>query len=245
MVTAAAELPAPRDDAPPSPLALLFAPDRAMDRQARVGRARWYLVFAMVCSLLLSAALVLRVDAQSSTLRRLEMTGQLKGMSDRQLADETHNAERVFAVTTIAKGALGPPVALGSACLALLALSWFFRGRIKGSAVAPVAAATLVPGAVADLLDAGVAFMHAAMPPEGVPLAPRTLSALLPLVGQPLMGPWAKLGGAVDIFSLWAAVMMGYGLAAGGQVPKRTAVVGTMVAWVCWRLLTQVAAAGG
>jgi hypothetical protein len=231
-------------DGRPSPPALLFAPDRAMERQARVGRARWFLLFAWLCSLLLAAALAARVDAASSTLRKLEMSGQLKDMSDRQLADEIRSAERVFQVVSVAKGVVGVPLQLGLACVALLALAWFFRGRVKGSAVVPVAAATLLPGAIANLLDAVSAFRHAALPPEGVPLAPRSVSAALLLLGRPLMEPWARLGSAFDFFSLWAAVMMGYGVVAVAQIPRRSALVGTLIAWVCYQLLTHVAMGG-
>jgi len=222
-------------------LALLFAPDRGMEHQARVGRARWFFLMAWLCSILLGAALAYRVDARSSTLRRLEMSGQLQSMSDRQIADETRSAERVAQVGSIAKGVVAVPVQLGLTCVALLVLCWFFRGRVKGSAVVPVAAAGLVPGAIANLIDALSAFRLASLPPEGVALGPRSLSALLLLYGRPLMEPWVKLGNALDFFSLWAAVMMGFGVAAVGQVPRRTALAGTLVAWVCYRLLTNVA----
>lgn len=236
---------APATEGAPSPIALLFAPDRAMDRQAKVGRVLWFLLFAWAAGLLLGAALAYRVDARSSTLKKLEMAGQLQSMSDRQIADETRNAERISQVVSVAKGVFGAPVQLGQACVAILILVWFLRGRVKGSAVAPVAAATLLPGAAANLLDAVSAFQHAALPPEGAPLAPRSIGALLPLVGRPLMEPWSKLANAFDLFSLWAAVMMAYGVMAAGQVPRRRALVGTLIAWVCYRLLTQVAAAGG
>jgi hypothetical protein len=228
-------------DTPRSPLALLFAPDRAMERQAKVGRARWFFLFAWLCSLLLAGAIAYRVDARSSTLRKLEMSGQLQGMSERQIAEDTRSAERVSMVATLAKGAVGVPVRLGLACASILALCWFFRGRVKGSAVLPVAATTLIPTAIADLVDAVTAFRHTALPPEGVPLAPRSLSALLLLLDRPLMGPWLKLGHALDFFSLWSAAMLAYGVAAVGQVPRRTALVGTLIAWVCYRLLTNVA----
>lgn len=231
-------------EAGPSPFALLFAPDRGMERQARVGRALRFFLFAWLCALLLGAALAYRVDAKSSTLRKLEMSGQLQTMSDRQVADETHNAERVAVVTSIAKGVVGVPLSLGSTCVSVLALVWFLRGRIKGSAVVPVAAATLLPGAIANLLDAVSAFRHAALPPEGVPLAPRSLSAILPFFGHPLMGPWLKVGGALDFFSLWAAVMLAFGVAAVGQIPRRNALLGTLAAWVCYQLLTNVAMSG-
>jgi hypothetical protein len=222
----------------------MFAPDRSMERQARVGRARWCLLFAWLCSLLLGAALAVRVDAESSTLRKLEMSGQLQGMSDRQLADEIRNAERVSEVVSIAKGVVGVPLRLGFACVALLFLAWFFRGRVKGSAVVPVAAATLLPGAIADLLDAVSAFRHVALPPEGVPLAPRSLGAVMSLLGHSLVEPWTKLGSALDFFSMWAAVMMGYGVVAIAQVQRRNALVGTLIAWACYQLLIHVAMAG-
>ncbi len=231
-------------DALRSPFVLLFAPDRGMERQARVGRARWFFLFAWLCSVLLGAAMAYRVDARSSTLRKLEMSGQLQTMSDRQIADETRSAERVFQVGSIAKGVVGAPVQLGLACLSVLALVWFFRGRIKGSAVVPVAATTLLPGAIATLMDAVTALRHTTLPPDGVPLGPRSLSAALALLGRPLPFPWVKFGDALDFFSLWAAVMLGFGVASVGQVPRRTAVVGTLVAWICFRLLTNVAIKG-
>jgi hypothetical protein len=237
----AAQHETPAGSAPGSPFGLLFAPDRAMQRQALAGRARWFFLFAWLCSILLGAALAYRVDARSSTLRKLEMSGQLKSMSDRQIADEARNATRVAQVTRIAGGIAATPVQLGLTCLAVLALCWFLRGRIKGSAVAPVAGAALVPGAIANVVDTVFAFRHATLPPDGVPLGPRSLSAALALAGRPLMGPWVKLGNALDFYSLWAAVMLAFGVAAVGQLPKRNALACTLVAWVCYRLLTNVA----
>ncbi|NUQ74630.1 MAG: hypothetical protein HUU21_13835 [Polyangiaceae bacterium] len=236
--------PAPKDDRAPSPFALLFAPDRSMERQARIGKARYLLLFAWICSTLAGVALALRVDAASSTLRKLEMSGQLKSMSERQIAEDILSAERVFQVISIAKGITSAPLSLGLACLALLVLAWFFRGRIKGSAVAPVAAASLLPGAIANLLDAAITFRHAAIPPEGVPLMPRSLSAALTLVGRPLTEPWIKLGNALDFISLWAAIILGFGIVAAAQVPKRTAIIGTLIAWICYQLLAHVATGG-
>jgi len=227
-----------------SPFAVLFAPDRGMAEQARSGRVLWFFLFAWFCSILLGSALAYRVDARSSTLKNLEQAGQLATMSDRQIADETHKAERIAQVGKVALGVVKPPLQLGLTCVALLGLGWFFRGRIRGSAVAPVAAASLLPGGIADLVDAITAFRHAALPPDGIPLAPRTLSAIFAAAGHPPAGALFKLGNALDFFSLWAAVMLGFGLAAAGRLSKRTALVGTLVAWACYRLLSHVAAGG-
>ncbi len=223
------------------PLLVLFAPDKGMDRQAKVGGARWFFLVAWLCSLLLGAALSYRVDAHDSTLRKLDESGQLKTMSDRQIAEETKSAERVAQVGNIAKAAVATPVNLALACLSLLILCWFFRGRVKGRGVVPVAAATLLPGAMANLMDSVIAFRHVTLPPEGFLLGPRSLSAVLSLSGRSLSEPWVRFGNGLDFFSLWAAVMLGYGVSAVGQVPKKYALPGTLIAWVCVRLLTHVA----
>lgn len=225
-------------------LALLFASDRAMDLHAKIGRARWFFLVAWLCSLLLGAALAYRVDARAATLANLDEAGELQNMSDRQLAEAQTSAERVFQVSSIAKGAVRAPVQLGSACLAILLLCWFFRGKVKGSAVVPVAATTLMPGAIANLIDAITVFRRVSVSPDAASLAPRTLTDALAIAGRPLMPPMIKLGNALDFYSLWAAVILAFGIASVGQVPRRTAVIGTLVAWVCYRLLTNVATGG-
>src|SRR5262249_16008182 len=154
---------------------LLFSPDRDMERQARAGRAVWFLLFAWLCAIALATVLAMRVDAHTITLAKMEESGQLQGASDRQIAEESRNAERVFQVASIAKATVGVPVNRGLACLAVLFLVWFFRGRVTGSAVVPVAASTLVPGSIANLIDAAAAYRHTMLPPEGLPLSPRTL----------------------------------------------------------------------
>ena len=56
----------------------------------------------------------------------------------------------------------------------------------------PVAAAVLLPGAIANLLDAISAWQHAALPPKDAVLAPRNLSAKL-LTNDHNLGKLAEL----------------------------------------------------
>ena len=244
IVSSELELPPAAGKTVPPALVALVAPDAGMERQARVGGVRLAFLIAFGCALLAGAMQAWRVDARVATLQKLEKQGQLQNMSDRQIEDETRNSERVFQVLRVAGAAAEAPLQLGLTCLAVLGLSWFLKGRAIGSAVAPVAAATLLPGAIANLLDAVSAFRYSSLPPEAAQLAPRTVSALFAVFGHPLMGPWAKLGNALDFFSLWAALMLAYGVAFAGQIPLRRALTGTMIAWVCLRLLTRVAAGG-
>jgi hypothetical protein len=242
IVSDEAELPQPRG-IPPAVSALL-APDTGMERQARVGKPALAVLIAMACALFAGFAQASRVDARSVTLEKLEKAGQLATMSDRQIEDETNNAERLYQVMRVAGGALEAPFFLLLGALAVVVLVWFLKGKVKGRAVFPVAAAVLLPGSLANLLDGITALRHAALPPGAALLAPRSVSGILASFGHPLTGAAFKLGSAFDFFSLWAAVMMGFGVAAAGDVPTRRALIGTLCAWVCFRLIVSVAMGG-
>jgi len=215
-----------------------------MERQAKIGGVKFSFLIALICSLAAGGAEAWRVDAKASTLAKLEQEGSLQTKSERQIEEDTRNAERVYQVTHIGAAAVAAPLDLGLGCLAVLGLGWFLKGRITGKAVAPVAAATLLPGAVANLLDAITALRHSVLPPEPTLLSPRTLSAVLEVLGHPLTGAASKLGGAFDFFSLWSAVLLGFGVAAAAKLPLKRALVGTGVAWICFRLITRVAVGG-
>jgi hypothetical protein len=239
-----AELPQPARAAPPA-IAALIAPDKGMERQAKVGKAGLAVLIAFCCALFAAFAHSVRVDARSATLQRLEKAGQLKEMSDRAVEDETRNAERLFQVMRVTGGAAEAPLFLLLGGLSVVVLVWFLRGRVKGRAVFPVAAAVLLPGAVANLLDGITALRQASLPAGPVSLAARNVSGVLAAFGHPLSGAALKLGNAFDFFSLWAAVLMAFGVAAAGDVPTRRALIGTLGAWVCLRLVVAVAMAGG
>ncbi len=242
IVSNEAELPQPRG-IPPA-LVAMVAPDVGMDRQAKVGKPGLAVLIAIVCAVFAALAHASRVDARSQTLQKLDKAGQLSTMSERQVEDETRNAERLFQVARVASGALEAPFLLLLGALAVVVLVWFFRGRVKGRAVFPVSAAVLLPGAVANLLDGIAALRQAALPPGPAALAPRSVAGILAAFGHPLTGAALKLGNAADLFSLWAAVMLGYGVAAAGDVPAKRALIGTLCAWICYRLLYSVAMGG-
>jgi hypothetical protein len=238
------EVQAQRFPVPPAAVALV-APEVGMERVARTGRVRGPLLVALFCALLSASAGVLRVDAKDATLRAMEKAGELQTSSDRQVEDNTKSAERVYLVTRVASALVEPPLQLGLLCLAIFGLSWFLRGRSEGRAVPPVAAAALLPGAVANLLEAGATFQQAAIAPDGAPALPRTLAQFwTQLAAHPASPAVMKLLSVFDIFSFWTALLVGFGLIAAGHVPQRRALAGTLIAWLCLRLITQVAAGG-
>ena len=148
IVSSEAELEQRPQRVPPAVVALV-APDTGMDLQARIGRARFAFLAAMVCALLAAFAQAYRVDTRDVTLKSLEKAGQLENMSDRQVEDETTKSNRLYQVGRVVVGVGEAPVFLGLGALAVLGLTWFLRGKAKGRAVVPVAAAVLLPGAAA------------------------------------------------------------------------------------------------
>lgn len=228
-----------------APLALqaLFMPDQGMQRAARLGRVRWPLLFAVFCSVLFAVAQAARVDARTVTLQQLEQSGRLQQMSDRQIEDESKGAERKFMVKKLAWGAVEAPGELLFSAVGLFALAWFLRGRSKSNEIFTVSAFALLPGAIANLLDAVAAFLSPSISPEGAKGVPRTLAALVALAGKELtpMSAAFKLLSAVDVFALWGAVMLAFGLIAAADLPPRRALVGALVAWICYRLVRTVA----
>ena len=243
IVSSEAERPQPTRAAPPA-LVALVAPDSGMERQAKVGKAGLAVAIAIACSLFAAFGHSMRVDAHSATLQKLDAAGQLASMSDRAIEDETRNAERLFQVMRVAWGALETPVLLLLGALAVVVLVWFLRGKVKGRGVFPVAAAVLLPGAIANLLDGITALRQESLPAGPAILTPRNVSAVLAALGHTLSGAALKLGNAIDFFSLWAAVMMAFGVAAVGDVSAKRALIGTLAAWLCLRLVVSVAMGG-
>jgi Yip1 domain len=227
----------------PPALVALVAPEAGMERQARVGGVKLAFLIAFVAAMLSAFAQASKVDLRSPTLAKLDADGKLATMSDKQVSDEVQSAERLQQVMKVAWGVLEAPVFLLGTSLAAVALIWFLKGKIKGGAVFPVAAAALLPNAIGDLLDAGTAMARTSLDAVAT-LAPRTLSLVMAALGHPLTDSALKLGNALDFFSLWGAALLAYGVAEAGGIPRRRAVVGTLVAWVCFRLLTHVAAGG-
>ena len=64
------------------------------------------------------------------------------------------------------------------------------------------------------------------------------------VAAQPGPAPLMRLLSAFDVFSFWSALLVGFGLAAAAQLPRRRALTGTLAAWLCLRLLTHVAMGG-
>ena len=145
-------------------------------------------------------------------------------MSDRQLADETRSAERDLPGGAASASGVGRGAAPARARLRWR--SWASPGSSAGASRGArwrrSPRPRCCPRPSPTRLDAVSAFRHAVLPPEGTPArAAHADRAPAGPAGHPLAGPWVKLGDALDVYSLWAAVLMAYGVAAVGQVPRQ------------------------
>jgi len=228
---------------PPS-LQALIAPDVGMERQVRAGSVWLPLCLATLCALSAGVSASFRVDAREATLQTLEMSGQLATQSDRQIEDATKAAERAFVVKRIAAAVVAPALWMCLIAFFTFILGWFARGRIQVKSLFPVAAAALLPFAVADLLEAGAILRHVSISSEPAPFVTSNLAQIAAALSHPVMGSVAKLLGVVDLFSLWSAVLIGFGLAAAGSIPTRRALSCALIFWVAWRLVRTFALGG-
>jgi hypothetical protein len=151
-------------------------------------------------------------------------------MSDREF-DEAVDKARAVEVVKLGAGVLLVPLRLLGLALGLFLVARFVGGKPKFKAMAAVAAAAGLPGAVRALIAAGAALRRVHVTPDDV-------AALVPppwgaLDGPPLM----RLAAACDPFTLWALAIVVVGLphAAGVGRVKATVTVG-----VCFVLLRLV-----
>lgn len=227
---------------PPS-LEALVAPEAGMSRQARVGGVLLPLGLAMLFALSAGLSAAVRVNAREATLQELETSGQLATMSDRAIDDAQKAAEQTFVVKRIALAIAAPPAWLLLLALGVLIVGWFAKGRtnqLKLSAVFPVAAAGLLPFAIADLLETGSTLQRATLSSAPAPLLTSTLTQMAEALGHPIVGAAGKILSAVDVFSLWSAVLVAFGVAAASNIPTRRALVFTLIGWFAFRLIRTV-----
>jgi hypothetical protein len=199
-------------------LAAPFDPLKALP-EAVAARA-WVapLLVTMGLTALGSATLASRVDPSSAVYAKLEASGELSKLTDRELSEQLDLARRIGIVGGVAKGLFGVPlVALASAFGA-----WLF-GRLVTLRLRFVEAVTVVSLALLPMAYGSGATLAAAL--RQTTLSPRTAKALVPsaLVVAPPDGPpapsrWkagtrAQLASLVDFFHLWSALVFGFGLA--------------------------------
>jgi hypothetical protein len=223
-------------------LGALFLPDRWLPPQVGAQRYGAALVAIIICGLLGAGAVALRLDVTSDVLAAAARPqGPPEGMagggektheqpptkSDRELQEEiAKSLATKRAGSLLSAGLLNPLLVMMIAVVVYLLLVFVGGTPTIGKTFTATAHAAL-PFAVKWLVLAGAALAQVSLTPAQAET----------LVGNPLQPLWAGLGpigaryfSGVDPFLLWSIVIMGFGMAAAGQITRKRAFV--TIAWV-------------
>lgn len=178
---------------------------------------RWVLPLIVLCAAVSfsGVAFASRLDASPSVIAKMEQSGELAKSSERELNEEIEQAQRIALVGGVAKGVFLMPLCLLLVAVALKLAAWLVGRKLLFVHAFTVAAVAFLPIAVFHVLFGIVALkqpvVSAAMASQ---LLPSSLSAVVTGGGPKV----ARVLAQVDFFNLWAAALVGLGLAAGTKM---------------------------
>lgn len=206
-------------------VAALTAPARGLAAVAERRRLLTALLAATLASLLVAAVTVPRIDFS----REAAQGPEAATMTPHELEEAEAQAAKVGAVAGWAGAGLGPAFAVlgtGLACF----LAFKVAGTKPGlKASLAVSAHALLPLFLARLLSVPAAIAQAPLQPAEVPrLLPSSLAALLPATASPIAQAAAS---SVDLFTLWALVLLALGMARVAGASRLRAGLVVAVLW--------------
>ena len=179
---------------------------------------RWVLpLVALALFVSLSgAAAALKLDPTSTVVSALSESGDLARTSENEVQEKIQQAGRIRLVGGVAAGIVRPLAVLFLA-LVLMFWAWLFGLKAPFGKCFTAAAVSMLPIALYHLLFALAAFRQVGLSEADLrTLVPSSLLSFRPDAAPKL----ARLFGAVDFFSRWAATLRGLGFAQTTGVRK-------------------------
>ncbi len=220
----------------------LVQPDRAMPQVAESGRFLAALLAATAAAVLLAAVAVPRLDFARAASAALDRRPDAAQLTSHQREEAIATARKVGAVAAFAGALFGPAAwALGGAIA--LWLGFKLAGGHPGfRSTFAVASFAQLPGAVHRLLSLPAVLRTGTVDPVELPrILPSSAGALLPAGAS---GPGASALFALDLFALWAVALVALGMAQAAQVSRRRAATTTILLWLAWVAVFEVALPG-
>lgn len=193
----------------------------------------WPLLIVMASVAFSGIAFAVRWNAAPTVISELTAAGELARITEQELADKIQTASRVMLVGAAAKGIFLIPILVLLGTAALKFSGWLVGRPIKFVSALSALSVALLPIAVFHIAFGIVALMSAQLPTSAA------LSLIPSHLGQAFHGlspELSRLASVADVFNLWAAVLLGLGIAEGAKVR----------AWqgVLWGLVLYLAYAG-
>ena len=201
---------------------VLTSPSEGVPAAVEARRALWPVVLLCLCTAFAGAAFAVRWNAGPSIIRGLEMSGQLKGMPEADLADQIQQAERLKLVTGIAGGLVMPALMVLGIAVVLSILAWLLGKKGSFKSFFTAAAVGTLPLALARFLYGLVALVQSSLSEDrAATLLPSTLASVIHAPSPKLM----RLLSSVDFFHIWTALLIGVGFAAVVGMRRRQGLI--------------------
>jgi Yip1-like protein len=217
----------------------LTAPSIGLAGAVERRRSLTALALATLAALAFAAVAVPRVDYERAAAAELDRGPGAAELTPHAREEALATARKVGEIAGWAGAALGPALAaLGAAA------SLFVGFRVAGTRppfreTFAVAAHGLLPVWLGLLLAIPAALVRAPVPPDAVAgLLPSSPAALLPARAPAAL---AAALGALDLFALWALVLVATGMARASGATRRRAAIVTVVLYAAWIAVARIA----
>lgn len=197
------------------PLASLLDPVGAVPRAVEARKWLIPLLLACLATGFSGVAIALRLDASRVVIPELAKSGELAKASEREIDEKIEQTQRVAIVAGVAKAVFLVPLEVLAVAAMLKLLAWLLGKKTEFGALFTVGALTFLPVAVFHLVLGASALRQEVLTISLLAeLVPTSLTAVLKDASPGL----ARWYGAVDVFNLWAAVVLGLGFGAAAKV---------------------------
>jgi hypothetical protein len=217
----------------------LAAPALGLASAVERRRSLAAVVLGTLAALAFASVAVPRVDYEAAAAAELARSPDSAQMTPHDREEAIATSRKVGQIAGWATALAGPALRTF-----LLALVLFLAFRVAGTRPAfpesfAVAAHGLLPVWLERLLAIPAALARAPIPVDQVAsLLPSSPAALLPPSAPP---PLAGALGALDLFALWAVVLVATGMARASGASRRRAAIVTVVLYLAWVAVVRIA----
>ena len=222
--------------------ATLAEPGRGLAQALYRRRTSTAILAATLAALVSTAFVVPSLDMEKAA------GGQLRpDMTPHEREEALATAAKLETVKQWASAVASPAVNAALLAVAFFLAFWLAGARTGFKDTLTVTAHAQLPIWLKALLTAPAAMAHAPVAPDDVgKLLPSSLAAFLPGSLPPAV---IAAGGAIDVFTLWSAYLLGAGMAKASGASRRRAFVVTAILFVAYACLLKIvpsaAPAGG
>ncbi len=225
--------------------ALLTALDAIARPEGVMARAvtnrKWGIALALVAAATMfgAAAMSARLDARPAALTALEQEGKLHDATDRDIAEATQKEQRLTTAKLLGVALVQPWISAALLTLGIALGAWLVAARLSWGAAWVIACHALLPQAIKNVIAGAAALSRSSL----------SLSAARDLVAAsaaPLFhGPFAHLAAQLDLFAIWSALLVAFGVAAVARTPRPRCIAIALAGLGCWAALLFSISNGG